>query len=49
MLTGFDSVPGKSVDRLEKFIDELKKVRSGTSLDTSHIGLGKLFNFYARW
>lgn len=45
MLKGFDSVPGKSVNRLEKFIDELKKVREGTSLDTSRIGLGKLFNF----
>lgn len=45
MLNGFDSVPGKSVKRLEKFIDELKKVREGTSLDTSRIGLGKLFNF----
>lgn len=45
MLQGFDAVPGKSVKRLEKFIDELKKVRQGTSLDTSRINLGKLFNF----
>lgn len=45
MLNGFDSVPGQSVGRLEKFIDELKKVHKGTSLDTSRIGLGKLFNF----
>lgn len=45
MLKGFDAVPGKSADRLEKFIDELKKVREGTSLDTSRISLGKLFNF----
>lgn len=45
MLNGLDAVPGKSVNRLEKFIDELKKVHQGTSLDTSRIGLGKLFNF----
>ncbi|GAB3425662.1 hypothetical protein [Niabella aquatica] len=45
MLKGFDAVPRKSADRLEKFIDELKKVREGTSLDTSRISLGKLFNF----
>lgn len=45
MLNGFDAVPGKSVERLEQFIDELKKVHQGTSLDTSRIGLGKLFNF----
>ncbi|MFT4092325.1 MAG: hypothetical protein QM640_01705 [Niabella sp.] len=45
MLSGFDAVPGKSVKRLEKFIDELKKVRQGTSLDTSRISIAKLFNF----
>lgn len=45
MLNGFDAVPDKSVKRLEKFIDELKKVREGTSLDTSRISLAKLFNF----
>lgn len=45
MLSGFDSVPGKCVKRLEKFIDELKKVRQGTSLDTSRIGIAKIFNF----
>lgn len=45
MLNGFDAVPDKSVKRLEKFIDELKKVREGTSLDTSRISLAKVFNF----
>ncbi len=45
MLNGFDTVPQKSVGHLEKFIDELKKVRDGASLDTSRIGFGKLFNF----
>ncbi|HOZ85302.1 MAG TPA: hypothetical protein PK191_07420 [Niabella sp.] len=45
MLNGFDSIPGKSVKRLERFIDELKNVREGTSLDTSRINLSKIFNF----
>lgn len=45
MLKGFDNIPGKSVKRLEGFIDELKNVREGTSLDTSRINLSKVFNF----
>lgn len=45
MLKGFDTIPDKSVKRLEQFVDELKKVREGTSLDTSRISLAKLFNF----
>lgn len=45
MLNGFDGVPKRSADRLEKFIEELKKVREGASLDTSRISIGKLFNF----
>jgi hypothetical protein len=45
MLNGFGDIPGKSVKRLEKFIDELKNVKEGTSLDTSRINISKIFNF----
>ncbi|WP_409966047.1 hypothetical protein PIECOFPK_02537 [Mycovorax composti] len=45
MLNGMDQIPSKSVQRLEAFIDELKNVREGTSLDTSRINIAKLFNF----
>lgn len=43
---GFDQIPGKCVKRLEKMIDELKNLREGTSLDTSRLGINKIFNVF---
>jgi len=45
MLRGFDAVPGQSVDRLEKFLDEIKNAAKGTSLDTGRIKKEKILNF----
>lgn len=44
MVNGFDSIPDSCAQRLEKFAEELKKARSGTSLDTERIGIEKIFN-----
>ncbi|MBZ4188372.1 hypothetical protein [Niabella beijingensis] len=45
MLQGFDQVPRQSVQRLEKFIDEVKNAAQGTSLDTQRIKKEKILNF----
>ncbi|MCD2423474.1 hypothetical protein LQ567_11925 [Niabella pedocola] len=45
LLQGFDAIPGQSVNRLEKFIDEIKHAAQGTSLDTSRIKKEKILNF----
>lgn len=45
MLQGYDKIPSAAVSRLEDFIDELKNVKQGTSLDTSRINVAKVFNF----
>ncbi|SDD98685.1 hypothetical protein [Niabella drilacis] len=45
LLQGFDAVPGQSVDRLEKFLDEIKNAAKGTSLDTGRIRKEKILNF----
>ncbi|WP_300596655.1 hypothetical protein [Niabella sp.] len=45
LLKGLDAIPGQSVNRLEKFIDEIKRAAQGTSLDTSRIKKEKILNF----
>lgn len=45
MLQGFDAVPGQSVNRLERFLDEIKNAAKGTSLDTGRIKKEKIMNF----
>ncbi|WP_018628359.1 hypothetical protein [Niabella aurantiaca] len=44
MLRGFDTVPKQSAQRLEAFIEEVKKAGQGTSLDTGRIRKEKILN-----
>ncbi|MCF3111509.1 hypothetical protein LL912_22170 [Niabella sp. CC-SYL272] len=45
LLKDLDAIPGQSVSRLEKFLDEIKHAAQGTSLDTSRIKKEKVLNF----